>query len=193
MFSMQKLHILASSMLVAFATSAEMMHHDKHQHGVADVNIAISGNKVALDFDAPAFNIAGGMDKVHNSAFMATQVAKLSREESALFVFNETAKCRMQMVETHIASGHGHEEHAHEEHDHDDHEHDKKGGKHLNVAAEINYYCQQPEQLAEMSFEKLFTTFPAMERVNVNWVSATRQSSAVVTPDQVTVYFDGRY
>ena len=37
----------------------EKRHHEAHEHGVANLNVAVEGNNIYIEFSSPAANIVG--------------------------------------------------------------------------------------------------------------------------------------
>ncbi|MEL7464802.1 MAG: DUF2796 domain-containing protein [Pseudomonadota bacterium] len=104
-----------------------------HEHGVGELNIAVDGQTVAIEFYAPGADIVGFEYKAttaNDRAAIDDAVAILARPLD-LFVAPEAAECSvvkasaaLESEDDHHDHGDhkddvGHEEHAHE-HDHDD-------------------------------------------------------------------------
>ncbi|WVM94491.1 DUF2796 domain-containing protein [Halopseudomonas pachastrellae] len=99
-----------------------------------------------------------------------------------------------------LFAAHDHEEHEHEDHDHD-HDHDEhdadehahdgehEHGEHTDIEGRFNYVCAAPEQLEALTLP-LFNDFPAMQRIQVQAITASGQHGAVLTADQPTLPMD---
>ncbi|HCB42694.1 MAG TPA: DUF2796 domain-containing protein, partial [Pseudomonas sp.] len=85
---------------------------------------------------------------------------------------------------------HDHDEHDHhdaDEHAHDEHEHEH--GEHADIEGRFDYVCAAPEQLEALTLP-LFNDFPAMQRIQVQAITASGQHGAVLTADQPTLPLD---
>ena len=119
--------ILASP---AFAESTRQM--ESHEHGVGELNMAIDGNVVAMEFHAPGSDIVGFEYEAtsdEDKAAIAAAIETLSNPMN-LFSFPAAAECSVVEAHASLESDADHDEHdehdeheAHDEHDdHADHE-----------------------------------------------------------------------
>jgi hypothetical protein len=138
-----RLMIYLSALMLSFvcitdARSAERQL-DAHTHGYGELNVAIDGQKVALELNSPAFNIVGFEHSSETDKDKATIKNALSilNDGSELFLFPAIAGCRLvnvNVVSSLIEAQHSvHKEHDsdhkdqasdHKEHDSDHKEHD---------------------------------------------------------------------
>nr|VFJ72949.1 MAG: Protein of unknown function (DUF2796) [Candidatus Kentron sp. FW] len=103
-----------------------------HQHGVADLDIAFSGQEIAMELHSPANNILGFEHTPKTDAEKQQLTASLSRLKKAdsLFALPDTAGCELASVEIEHPFEHGAEpeaKHHDGAHEHDDH-HDEGAG-----------------------------------------------------------------
>ena len=87
---------LIAALAAAQATAEETRQLDAHEHGVGQLNIAVDGNTVAMEFHAPGADIVGFEHAAHDSADRAAvdaAVATLARPLD-LFVLPAAAAWR---------------------------------------------------------------------------------------------------
>ncbi|MEM7125355.1 MAG: DUF2796 domain-containing protein [Chloroflexota bacterium] len=102
-----------------------------HEHGVAELMIAWSGNDVAIDLQTPAFNVLGfeyEPTSDEEKALMAESVAAL--EAGGLLQLSPEAGCTLVSATVQTAyseEGHDEESHSEEGHDEDAEGHDGEG------------------------------------------------------------------
>jgi hypothetical protein len=119
-----RLMIYLSALMLSFvcitdARSAERQL-DAHTHGYGELNVAIDGQKVALELNSPAFNIVGFEHSSETDKDKATIKNALSilNDGSELFLFPAIAGCRL--VNVNVVSSLIEAQHSvHKEHDSD--------------------------------------------------------------------------
>lgn len=105
---------------------------DAHEHGVGQLDIAIEGNQIAMEFHAPGADIVGFEYEAKSEEDKAKIAAGIEALESplALFVLPADAGCSVTHAHAEL-EGEGdhddHEEHDHDKEAHDDHDHDAHG------------------------------------------------------------------
>lgn len=100
---------------------------DAHEHGVGELNIAIDGTTVAMEFHAPGADIVGFEYEAESDQDLAaidTALVTLSAPLE-LFVMPAAAACSVTAASAELES-----EEAHADDDHDDHDHDKEHEDH---------------------------------------------------------------
>ena len=123
--------ILLATTSLAVPSHAEIRKMDAHIHGAGDLNIAIDGNKIAMELITPGYDITGFEYKASTEAEKAAVAKAIGQLEdgNALFQFSAGANCALDSAASEIE--YEHDEHAHEKHDdhahenHDDHAHEK--------------------------------------------------------------------
>ena len=122
---MRKFPPLLLTLLAAPAWAGETRQLDSHEHGVGELNIAIDGLSMAMEFHAPGADIVGfeyRAESAQDRAAVDAALATLSQPLD-LFVVPTAADCSLvnanAALESESENGE-HEEHGHdEEHDHD--------------------------------------------------------------------------
>lgn len=172
-------------------------HHDHehdslgaHEHGVASLNLVVDGNQVSLELDSPAANLVGFEYQASTEADLAT-VARVKSElqqANGLFTLTAAAGCQLQQVEldSPLFAAHDHDEH--EGHDHADDDHDGHA-EHADIQGRFDYTCDAPEHLEALTLP-LFNTYPAMQRIQVQAITASGQHGAALSADQPTLPLD---
>ena len=207
--------LLALSLALPFSQPLLAVDHDHHQHGsldahehgVASLNLVVDGNQVSLELDSPAANLVGFEYQPSTDEDRATvaRVKAALEQADGLFTLTAAADCQLQQVEldSPLFAAHDHEEHEdhdHDEHDHHDadehahddeheHEHEHEHGEHADIEGRFDYVCAAPEQLEALTLP-LFNDFPAMQRIQVQAITASGQHGAVLTADQPTLPLD---
>lgn len=188
---------LSLALPVSQSLSAEEHSHaslDAHEHGVASLNLVVDGNLVSLELDSPAANLVGFEHQPSSDedrATIARVKATLERADS-LFRFTADAGCALQQVDLHspLFEQHAHaEEHEHEhEHEHDDH-HEHEHGEHADIEGRFDFACSAPDKLEALTLP-LFNSFPALQRLQVQTITASGQHGALLTADNPSLPMD---
>jgi hypothetical protein len=203
--------------LLVFTTlsyaESERRQHDAHQHGVADLNIALSKHELVIELRSPAYNVFGFEHNPTNeqeAQYVVERIALLKKADQ-LFSINPKAVCQLRTVEIenpfehHLEEDHEHDktnepegdyehhehegDHEHHEHegDHEHHEHEKTA--HTDIEALYRFSCKKAQQITSLDVLGLFTKFPNFETLNVQWVSDIRQSAKHLSKDNSNVTF----
>ncbi len=123
--------------------AGEQRHHEAHEHGVANLNVAVEGNNIYIEFSSPAANIVGfehhprtpeqknAVKEAINKLRAGDALFILSAESKSLLVKSDVDTDIIKDADHHSESGHAHEgkdadhhsesERAHEEKDADHH------------------------------------------------------------------------
>ncbi|MDR2368198.1 MAG: DUF2796 domain-containing protein [Deltaproteobacteria bacterium] len=146
---MLKILALAFSSLLLFAGAAMAQTHAAHEHGVATLDLAISGNSLEVGLDGPLANFISFEHEPSTDAQkaeVADMVAKLAKA-GELFKAPAEANCKVKAIAFvsekipaalfgqyaakggEAAHGHDHGDHDHG-HDHGDHDHGHDHGDH---------------------------------------------------------------
>ncbi|WP_230976306.1 DUF2796 domain-containing protein [Pseudothauera nasutitermitis] len=176
--------VIAASFLLGFASLAQA--HGAHEHGVADLRVAVEGGELSIELSTPLDNLVGFEHAPRTDAqrkAVAEAEARL-RDFSALFVLPAAARCEVKDIELespwHEAEhdhDHKHEQaHAHD-HKHDDgHEHDAGHG---DLHAHYELSCAVPQALNEVQV-RLGEVFPRMTRVRAETATPNGQNAATL-------------
>jgi uncharacterized glyoxalase superfamily protein PhnB len=145
----------------------EQRHHDAHEHGAAELNLAWEGNTVTVEFESPAVNIVGFEHQPRNDAQKQSVQDALAtlRNADKLFAFTPAAGCRGQAteVETDLSK--------------------PQASEHSEFRANYRYTCEKPEALTSVDI-LLFKLFPKTHKLRAQVVSATGQTATELGPKQ---------
>ena len=165
-------HLVAGVILSATSSLAEETKQlDAHEHGVGQLNIAFSANKIAMELHAPGSDIVGfeyGAKTDADHAAIDTAIEALS-DPSKLFVFPKVASCTVIEAKAKLESedaDHGHDDHDDDE-DHDDH--DEEPG-HTEFHAEYLLECGNLSAISAITFS-YFEIFPNALELEIQVVS----------------------
>ena len=175
---------LASLMLTLPSVHANASELDAHEHGSANLDIAIDTSTIEMRFESPAVNIVGFEYATEDEQ----QLLLINKAKSNLSNFDliyglvgdvscQTVKSSAKWVTEHEA---GHDDHEAGHDDHDDHEagHDDHGevakAEHAEFIAEYRLECNQLNNLAAIDV-KMFEFFPAIEDLDVQVVYSQGQ------------------
>jgi len=158
----------------ASLASAQESHRElnAHEHGVSTIEIAIEGERIALNVQSPGADIVG-------FEYMAEKEADKSAVESAilrftrtheLFVFDSPAGCRVAEVFVHLQGG---------EHDHE--ESGERAG-HTEFHASYVFECSHPDALVAIEFP-FFDVFPNVLEIEAQIVTESGASAAEIGRD----------
>ena len=166
---MKHLAILAALIAVTPAAMAEDYHqHDAHEHGVGALNIAMSGNQLAMELTAPGADIVG-FEYIATTAedkHAIEHALEQLHAPLALIVPAADAQCRLLTADAHLDG----EEHEEEHHDHEEEHDHETGDQHAEFHAEYLFECANPAALNDFSFP-YFQIFPNALELEVQIVN----------------------
>lgn len=169
--------------------TAVVEQHGKHEHGVASLSLAVDNKGLEISLDSPAANLVGFEHKPSTDE-QSQQVAKVKAQlenPTSLFDIPAAAECSLSKTElqaalmqvstdTTKADADKHEhEHAGEKHEHEEH-------AHSDIEATWQFTCAKPAELGSIS-TKLFATFPAIKKLNVEWLNGDKASAVTLEQD----------
>ncbi len=158
---------------------------EKHEHGVAALNVALDGKTLEIDLESPAMNIVGFEHAANSVADKAKVAAARAQLEKPLELFILPAAAGCSVTEQALKSplfGN-----AKAQADHDDDEH--AGHEHSDVDAGYKLSCATPEALKTLDLSAFFSQFPATQKINVQLVGPNGQQGAEATPASPTLNF----
>ena len=189
--------IYLSALMLSFvcntdARSAERQL-DAHTHGYGELNVAIDGQKVALELNSPAFNIVGFEHSSETDKDKATIKNALSilNDGSELFLFPAISGCRL--VNVNVVSSLIEEQHSvHKDHDSDHknskHEDHSNNDIHSEFHANYQFQCDVIEKVNTIQV-MIFKHFPNTRQLNVQMILPNRQSAMELTPTSTLLSF----
>lgn len=118
---------LVAALSLGLASGAFAQH--AHEHGVADLRVAVEGSTLLVEFESPLANLVGFEHEARTDAERKAMadLEKRLRAGTGLVSLPASAGCSLKDVELEMP---GVDEHAHHDHKHDDHKHDKHTHSH---------------------------------------------------------------
>ncbi len=202
------LTLLATSPVLA----EETRQVDAHEHGVAQLDIALDGQEIAIELHAPGADIVGFEYVAESSDDRAAVDAAIAKLEAplSLFVLPADAECKVKHANAELESDDAHEdehaeheedkhddhaEHEHDEHDkHDEHKHeaDEAEAGHTEFHAEYLLTCAKPTAISGITFA-YFETFPNALELEVQILSDVGANAFEVERDNPTSDLRGAF
>ncbi len=179
------------------ASAEEQRFVDAHEHGHGTLNIAVEGDRIAMEFEAPGFDIVGFEHAAVSDADRATVEAALEKlaEPLELFALPDEAECRvignqaMLLIDEDDHDHHAHHgkeghdnDHAHshnDDHDEDGHDDHTRAGEaiHSEFHAEYLLECAHIGSATQIEL-RYFNLFRNAESLTVRTV--TNQGAALL-------------
>jgi hypothetical protein len=177
----------------------------KHEHGRGFLNIAIEGQRLSIELQAPGSDIARSETKPDTPERKAAVAAAIATLEKPLELFKlpADAGCRLVSAKAHMtiigegdhhghgekkSHGHGHDKQAkHGSHGHksgDDH----RG--HSDYHGAYQLACTAPSQLVSVELT-YFNTFPRAHKLTIQMIGPKGQTQAEATKAQPIVKLGG--
>lgn len=147
-----------------------------HEHGVAEIGIALEGSGAQIEFTAPGSAIMGFEHEAKTAADkkkMADAFAKFKASAPAMFAFDAALGCAVKTLQIGVAEEHDHDHgtgtaaHKHEEHDHG----------HADVRAIVEVKCKSNPKGSTLRFA-VKTVFPELSTLRVQVVGDDFQTGA---------------
>jgi hypothetical protein len=147
--------------------SIDAFGKDKHVHGAVTFNVAVEGNVLSLEIDAPAINVLG-FEKAPRNDVERQAVASVDAWLSAgrdIAGVPRTAGCRLQSVT---------------------YEAPKLGSGHADYRPRYAFRCDNPAALEWVELWAL-RRLKDVENAEVNLISATMQRQETLAPGSLRV------
>jgi hypothetical protein len=188
--------IFSLSLIIANGLAYGSEVHDAHTHGVANLTLAFENGVLEIQFESPAMSLLGFEHKPKTQEQIDTiEKTKALLSSSTNVISIGGASCSFKRVSVDILgpAGHASTYQHRQEHGHGDHDSDQQhvanesyGVSHSEVSALYNFDCADDEQLPFVTVS-LFEHFSGLEKIDVNWVTATQQGTVTLRPDSSTV------
>ncbi|MDO9320215.1 MAG: DUF2796 domain-containing protein [Pseudomonas sp.] len=143
-----------------------------HEHGAAQLNVALDGNTLELALESPTMNIVG-FEHAAVSASDQAAAAKAKQQLQdplALFSIAPGADCSVTKLE--VASLVFAAATAAT----------KNASEHSDVDADYALTCNHPEQLQGIDLSELFKRFPATQKIQVQLIGPKGQQGSELSP-----------
>jgi hypothetical protein len=196
---------LSGALLIIFgADQLTAQTHEAHEHGIAQLNVAVENSQVELDLDSPLINFIS-FEHPPSTPEQKEEVKRLGQTLAGygeLFILTPEAGCTASGLALssdnieasllppstladddhksgdsgHIHGDHG-EEAEHGEHHEAGHDHEDGDHEHGDLEGRFVFSCQKPEALKSLEI-KLFEKFPSLESIDIQLVSDKGQRAA---------------
>lgn len=161
---------LAAALTLGLASAASAQH--AHEHGVADLRVALEGSTLLIEFESPLANLVGFEHAARSDAEKAAmaKLEKTLRVPQGLVSLPAAAGCTLKEVELELpgADAHAHHDHGHKhdhgkKHDHG-HKHDhahkhEHGDEHADAYVAWEFACKSAPEAVEVT---VIEAFPAI-------------------------------
>lgn len=161
---------------------------DKHEHGVASLNVALDGNTLEIQLESPALNLVGFEHAASSAADQAKVAAVRQQLEQpqALFALPIEARCTLKQ---HELQGALFAPRADDEHDeHAAHEQGEEQG-HSDISAHYQFACAVPQALKTLELGSFFASFPGTEKLDVQLIGPSGQQGVQLSPGNTRLTF----
>jgi len=182
-------------LIVSFNVLAESSREkDSHEHGAANVMLAMEGEKLQLNFEVPSESLIGfeHFPKSQDQRWYFNEAIKTLLEPSKLFSIPANAECLLVGIKVSQSlfsaeDEHGHDEkdeHGHDEKDEhghdekDEHGHDEsdKSEIHSEFSSKYHWNCEHLDEIDSIGTQ-LMNIFPRIEEIRVRWITKNNQGS----------------
>ncbi len=197
--------VMISILAVPAFAEEEHRHADAHQHGHGSVNIAVEGNRIDIELEAPGSDIVGfeHVAETQDQKKELTAAKTKLADVLSLIKIIGPANCNVDKAaitfgtQGHDEGEHGKDHEAHE--DHADADHAKEAGKdgdadadHAEFHATYQINCENTGQIKGMAFD-YFKAFPSAQELDVSVVTAKNQTKFEVTRDKPEIALTGSF
>lgn len=153
---------------------------DKHEHGLAALNVALDGNTLEIQLESPAINLLG-FEHAASSAADQAKVAAARRQleqPQALFALPIEARCALREQQLRSALFDEHAEPGH----------DEEPG-HSDISAHYQFACAAPQALKTLELGSFFGSFPGTEKLDVQLIGPSGQQGVQLSPGNSRLSF----
>jgi hypothetical protein len=150
-----------------------------HQHGAAQLNVALDGNTLELALESPTMNIVGFEHAAISASDQAAAAKAQQQLQDPLALFNipAAADCSVESSELSSPLFTPSTTAAVTEVEHSD------------VDADYALSCSHPEQLQALELSELFKRFPAMQKIQVQLIGPKGQQGGELSPSNPRLSF----
>ena len=184
---MKNIFMVLVCLVVSFSFSAQASREkDSHEHGAANVMLAMEGEKLQLNFEVPSESLIGfeHFPKSQDQRWYFNEAIKTLLEPSKLFSIPADAECLLVGINVSQSlfaakDEHGHEEkdeHGHEEKDEHGHDESDKSEIHSEFSSKYHWNCEHLDEIDSIGTQ-LMNIFPRIEEIRVRWITKNNQGS----------------
>lgn len=177
-------YILLLSTITSVAFAEEIRQVDKHEHGTGELNIAVEGDSIELEFILPGFDVVGFEYKASSE----TDIAKIRnalmtfKDPDNMFLFPDKAQCALTGFDAKLI----------EEHE-DEHEHEDESEKdsHSAFYAKYSLNCEYMNLLLIAQFT-YFDSFSNSSELEIQFVSKVGSTSFEIDRELPFISLEGK-
>lgn len=159
--------------------------HGAHVHGLAHLDAALDGEKLAVEVRVPGWDLVGFERAPRDNAERAKVEAarKLLTDGARLFAFEPAGACvpdesgEVRLPAALLADTDEHDHGA----DHSSHDPESERSHPSDWTAAWSFTCADPSALEAIRVD-WFDAFPSTERIAVQWIGPAGQSGHELTP-----------
>ena len=152
---------------------------DSHEHGAANLKMALEGEKLQIEFEVPSESLIGfeHFPKSQSNRKDFSESIKILSDPARLFSISSDSECLLVGMKISQSLFSNEEEHGHDE-SKEDHGHDEseKSEIHSEFKSNYSWNCQHLDEIDSIGTQ-LMTFFPKIEEIRVNWISNNGQGS----------------
>lgn len=167
--------LIATCSLAPIAQAAD--NPGAHEHGQAQLQMAMENNQIDIIFTSPAYNLAGFEHQARTDDEVKRLAGIQQWLETTPLIDTAANACRIMVASVQLGDG----EHEHDHHD--EHQGEEAGHRDYQVAQQLN--CQDAST-ADILTSPLPGRFPELEALTIEWVGPSGQGSTLMTPSTPT-------
>jgi hypothetical protein len=184
---MKNIFMVLVCLVVSFSFAAQASREkDSHEHGAANVMLAMEGEKLQLNFEVPSESLIGfeHFPKSQDQRWYFNEAIKSLLEPSKLFSIPADAECLLVGINVSQSlfaakDEHGHDEkdeHGHDEKDEHGHDESDKSEIHSEFSSKYHWNCEHLDEIDSIGTQ-LMNIFPRIEEIRVRWITNNNQGS----------------
>lgn len=147
--------------------------HDAHEHGVAEMQIVIEEKQIEIIIHIPGADFIGfeheNLNDIEKEG-IHKKIRSLELSGDDLIIFRTRQWMKVELNELHIGEA-GHEEEHEESHEHNGH---------MDFELHVIYTMENSENLKDMQFNGLFSSFPTLSKIRWAMINDSGQTAGEV-------------
>jgi hypothetical protein len=157
------------------ATTSTASEQQPHQHGHAQLQMAVENNNVDLILTSPAYNLLGFEHEPR------TEQQKKALENARQWLTTQAlitpagSNCAVESASMDFSVKAAEQDHHDHDHHHD-HHHDETLNEHANIEVSQVLSCNGADISGQLT-TPLIAQFPEIQELDVEWVTNSRQGS----------------
>ena len=149
-----------------------------HQHGMAELQVAISGEQIDVLLLSPAYNLVGFEHPPRSAEQHQTVESAVDWLKHTALVDTPQQQCSPEQSDVLTSWNDPHADHHDDNHDQSD-DHDHSGHSDIEITQRL--HCPGLSDTNKLQ-TTLFQRFPGLEQLNAQWVSPKGQNGTRLAP-----------